>query len=212
MSLRDQFRGKVISLVGSPASGKTYLGNVLQEKLNADILYEHPAEGFPGEIKENLKKQTNLLETILYFRNIQIENHLKAQEIALNGKTVIIDTPFYQNQLFIDLYITNHFNRDILYKLGDHDLKAYDPSDVTIYIKTTGELVKEFLKKRHGERIWEKNAWYEFISQMPPKVDLHMNKIKGYLKNLITVRRDLFDFAKKEDRQELFDILSDIKM
>jgi Predicted ATPase/kinase involved in NAD metabolism len=93
--MKNLLRGKIISLVGSPASGKSFLANLLAKELGGRILFEHPSEGFPEQIKYNLEKQMNLLETILWFRNRQIKNHLLAQEMVLNNDTtVILDTPF----------------------------------------------------------------------------------------------------------------------
>ena len=117
---------------------------------------------------------------------------------------------FIKIKLFIDLYITDQFSKDILYQLGEHDIQSYKPSDVTIYISTTSSLVKEFLNKRHGERIWEQDSWFDFISKMPPRVDSHINKIKENLKNLIKLDRGEYDFSMEADKQKLFTMLSNI--
>ena len=212
MTLKNKYRGKVITLVGSPAAGKTYLGNILKDELDAIMLYEHPESGFPKQIQSNLENQENLFETILFFRNIQIENHLKAIELTKENNTVILDTPFYQNQLFIELYIEKQFSRDILYQLGNHDLSIYSSTDVTLYIATTTKLVKEYLNKRHGERSWEKDLWYNFISKMPPKVDAHINNIQGNINNLIRLERELYDFSKNNDKEKLFKLLNEVNL
>lgn len=154
-----------------------------------------------------MKYQKNLVETILYFRNRQIENHLFALELASKGNSVVVDTPFYQHQLFIKLYINDEFTRKILFEIGTHDMNAYVVPDVTIYIKTTTELVKTYLKKRHGEREWEEDRWFNFISKMPLHVDEHMNKIKNKLKNYIELDRGCYDFSLESDKNKLFSIL-----
>jgi len=210
MNLKEKYSGKIVTLVGSPASGKTYLGNILKEKLGATMLCEQPEQGFPEQIKSNLKNKVNLFETILFFRNIQIENHLKAIDLSKSNKTVIIDTPFYQNQLFIDLYIDSQFSRDVLYKMGSYDMLVYEPSDVTIYISTTTALVKEFLNKRYGEKDWENDSWSAFISQMPTYVDLHINKIQQHLSNLIILSRELYDFSNDSDRNKLYLLMNNV--
>lgn len=204
----NKFKGKIISLAGCPASGKTFLGEILKKELNAQMLYEHPEEGFPLEIQTNLKNQTNLLETILFFRNIQIKNHLEAIELKKNNITSIIETPFYHNQLFVDLYIKDSFTKNILYEMGKHDLEVCDPADLTIYISTTTQLVKTYLEKRYGEREWEKDTWFNFISQLPPQVESYMNKIKPLLGEVIEIKRHQFDFLLNEDKEKLFTLMN----
>lgn len=203
MNLKDKFQGKVITLAGNPAAGKTFLAEILTAYFDAEFIREHTNAGFPIEIQDNLRCQKNLFETIVFFRNIQIDNHLKAIEISKTGKTVIIETPFFHNQIFIDLYVEDQFRRNILYELGAQDLATQHIPDVTIYIKTSEKLVKEYLYKRSGSRDWERTEWTKFISQMPPKVDEFMKKISPTLTNLITLERASYDFKREEDISQL---------
>lgn len=202
IDLQKKYNNKIISMVGNPAAGKTFLSEKLKNELNAEIIYEHPNSGFPKEIEINLKEQKNLFDTILWFRNHQINNFIKAKELS-KSKTVILDTPFYQNQLFIELYIQNQFQKDILYKLGNLDLKIMNKPDLTIYISTTTDLVKEYLQKRYGNRHWENNNWLKFISQMPPYVSKFINENKNQLGTIIEVERQKYDFEKQEDLNTL---------
>lgn len=210
MSLKHKLKGKVITLVGNPAAGKTYLSEILKNELDAVVIYEQPSEGFPDEIKSNLKHQENLVDTILYFRNRQLDNHYKALDFASQGKVVIIDTPFYQHQLFVKLYIAKKFTQDVLFQMGDHDIRIQKLPDITIYIRTTAALVLEYLNKRYGEREWEETDWHRFISKMPPFVDEYINRIKGSLPNFIEIDRALYDFALPEDRENLFKLLDGV--
>ncbi len=206
MTLKNKFKNKVISMVGNPAAGKTYLAEMLARELNAQIIYEHPENGFPDEIGNNLKKQENLLDTILWFRNHQIKNFMKAKELA-KEQTVILDTPFYQNQLFVELYIKDEFQKELLYEMGKLDFEVMGKPDLTIYISTTTDLVKEFLNKRYGARHWENNDWLQFISKMPPHVIKFINENRHKLGNIIELNRGEYDFEKTEDKERLFDIL-----
>jgi len=88
--------GRLITLVGSPASGKTFLANILKKRFDAEIILEEPDTGFPIEIQNNFKNKENYLEIVLWFRNHEINNYLRALDLINQGKNVIIDTPFYQ--------------------------------------------------------------------------------------------------------------------
>ena len=69
-------QGKIIVIVGAPASGKTYLAEKLAPLYKAEIIYSHYKEGLPEEIKLNLSTQKKLFETIVWFRNVQVYNYV----------------------------------------------------------------------------------------------------------------------------------------
>lgn len=197
---QQDIRGKLISLAGSPAAGKTFLANKLAEHFNADILYEHPeSEEFPKLIKQSFNTQSHLFETIVWFRNRHINNHLRAKTLIAEGKNVITDVPIYHNQVFVGAYVPDPFLQNILYTMGDTDRRQYGYPDCTIYISTTTELVREFLTRRVGTRDWEKDKWFEFMASMPPFVEAYMNSIKSEIPSLIEVKRGEYDFALEKD-------------
>ena len=111
--------GGIIALVGCPTVGKSFLAEKLSKSLECEIINELPNNGLPYEIMDNLNKQKNLFETIIYFRNLQINNYRKALSEVSEEKYVVLDTPFYQNQLYVDLYVEDKFSRKILRKLGE---------------------------------------------------------------------------------------------
>lgn len=210
MNLKEKYNCKIISMLGSPATGKTYLAKILAKELDAEIIYEHPENGFPIEIQENLKKQENLLDTIIWFRNHQINNYQKALELS-KKKTVILDTPFYQNQLYIELYIKNNFQKKILYELGNKDFELFRQPDTTIYLSTTTKTMEDFLNRRKGERHWENENCFKFITQMPPFVEQFVQQNKNNIANLIKLDRLEYNFQRKADINKLYKILLKVK-
>ncbi len=203
----DCLKGKVISLVGAPGTGKTFLAKKLEEKLNALVILEEGAEGFPDEIQSNLARQEDLFETILWFRNKQVNDFLTARKLA-SGSTVpiVIETPYYQNQLFVELYVKDPFKKKILIECGNLDFLMYGEPDATIYLKSTSESVRSFLALRKGERTWENNEWVEFISKMPPMVDQLMKRVDH--KNVLEFDRVEYDFDKKDHLEELINMIN----
>ena len=57
------------------------------------------------------------MEIVLWFRNHEINNYLRALDLINQGKNVIIDIPFYQYQLYLDLYIKKPFVKNIFYNI-----------------------------------------------------------------------------------------------
>jgi len=199
-------KGKVISLVGAPGTGKTFLAKKLEEKLNALVILEEGADGFPDKIQRNLAKQEDLFETILWFRNKQISDFLAAKKLASSEMVpIILETPYYQNQLFVELYVKDSFKKQILIECGNLDFSMYGEPDATLYLKSTSESVRSFLAQRAGERSWENKDWVEFISKMPPMVDKLMKRVDH--KGVLEFDRAEYDFAKKEHLEDLLNIL-----
>ena len=203
-------QGKLISLVGTPASGKTFLVNKLCNFFKFTPIYEKPKKGFPQEIINNLKTQSNFFQTILWFRNRQIQNYKKALNLCNKGINVVLDTPFYQNQLYIDLYIPDNFEREILYKMGQLDIENYCFPDCTIFIKATCEDIQNFLLKRKGRREWETKIFCNFIKKIAPLANKYMFSIANDIPNLITIKRGEFDFEKEEEFLRLVRKIEDL--
>jgi hypothetical protein len=103
--------------------------------------------------------------------------------------------------------LNDPFTKEILYEIGEQDLRSQKCSDVTIYISTNRELVKQYLIKRHGEREWENDRWFNFISRMPPYVDQFMSRVKKIHKNVITIDRGYYDFTLESDKMKFFNII-----
>jgi deoxyadenosine/deoxycytidine kinase len=196
-------KGKLLTLVGSPASGKTFLANILKKKFNAELILEEPNTGFPREIQENFKNKKNYLEIVLWFRNHEISNYIKALELINQGKNVILDTPFYQYQLYLDLYIQEPFVKNIFCTISEQDFITYPQPDITIHISTTKQLMKEFLLKRNGHWEWEKDDWFSFIENMPSYAERFIKTNKSKLNNLIIIERSEYDFYLEKDINKL---------
>ena len=205
-----QLRGRLITTVGSPAAGKTFLADKLAAYFNAEIIYERPPEGLPAEIKQNFDTESHLFETILWFRNRQIQNHLHAKALLMTGKNVVTDVPLYHNQLFVGAYIRDRFLQSILYTMGELDRSLNGYPDCTVYISTTPELVQEYLAKRIGSREWENDRWREIMTTMPTFVEAYMKSIESEIPGLIEVKRADYDFALDADFQRLVEGIQSI--
>ena len=195
--------GKIIAIVGSPASGKTYLTKKLSNYYKFDVIFEEPTNGFPLQIISNLKNQINLFETMVWFRNLHINNYLSAISLTNKGKNVIIDTSFYQNQFYIDLFISNEFEKEMLNNMAGFDFKLINHPACTIYLKANIKNTKKFLMKRKNHNIWENKNWINFILQSIPLANQYMASIEDKIPNLITINRSETDFNNSKDFHNL---------
>ncbi|MFT3912389.1 MAG: deoxynucleoside kinase [Ferruginibacter sp.] len=196
-------KGKVIGIIGSPGCGKTFLAKQLQKKLNSVVLYEETETSFPQEIQNNLGARKNLFETIVWFRNEQVSTALQANKIANEGKHVILDSTIYQSQLYIELYIKKLFQKTILNNLHTNDKLVFPLPDILIYISASQSEILEFLDKRSGLRVWEKNDWNLYLSRMAEIVEKYFKKNKDNYPNLIIIKRKDYDFNNPNDIKKL---------
>ena len=203
--------GKLISLVGSSGCGKTFLAEKLTEHFEGEFLPEIPEEGPPDRIVCNLRNRANFLENERWFRRYEIEKYQRALDLKEEGKTVIIDTPFYQNQLYATYYFRD--DPELLtgwHSIGDEDLRTYPQPDCTIYIKTSVKQMEAMIEQRRSDKkgfTWESREWAEFITGMVDPAQTYMEGIIGIIPNLITVERDEWDFEKEEDLRKIIKVI-----
>jgi len=195
--------GKLISLVGSSGCGKTFLAEKLTEHFKGEFLPEMPEGGPPQRIVKNLQERTNFLENELWFRSYEIEKYERALSLRDEGKIVILDTPFYQNQLYATYYFRD--DPELLakwHRTGEKDLEKYPQPDCTIYIKTSVAQMEAMIQRRRSDEkgfTWESKQWAEFIVGMVTPSQKYMAGISNRIPNLITLERERWDFEKEED-------------
>lgn len=203
----DTTKNILIALLGCPAVGKSFLISKLEERLGSDSIYEFNRGVLPPQIKQNLEKRQNLFENLLWFRNLQVSNY--SQALSRSKKITIIDTPFYQYKFYIDYFLEDQFQKNILNRLFELDWSWFEQPDITIYIKSSPSLIKTYLSYRKGTRTWEEdNTWPDFISQIHYNFEHLLNEGIVKPKNLIVINREDYDFNKKND---LFNLINKIK-
>jgi len=198
----DVNRNILIAILGCPAVGKTFLINKLENNLGSDTVYEFNRIELPDIVKENLAKRQNLFENLLWFRNLQVNNYIKA--LKRRNNITIIDTPFYQYKFYIDFFLDDQFQRNILHKLFELDWNLFEQPDLTIYIRSSPKLIKTYLNYRKGTRAWEEDSnWPDFISKIHYNFENLLNNEIVKPKNLLVIDRKNYDFENSKDLSTL---------
>ena len=146
-------------------------------------------------------------ESVVAFDRIT-HNYRLALSRAKMGKNVILDSPIYQNQLFVELFIKDWTNRMILYQMGKIDLEVFPQPDIVIYLSSTKNSIMRFLNERKGKREWENDRWISLLQRMPAIVEKQMHVFKNYAGKYIRINREDFDFSNQIDFNKLLDLLS----
>jgi len=190
-------KSTIITIIGAPGVGKTFLVKKLTKALKAKPLFEE-AGGIPKRIIDNFKKDIRWFETTLWFRNRLIENIEKALKLKKQGKMVIMDTCLLSNELYTPV-VTSGFERDILLKQAEIDDKYIPKPDLIILLDVSEKKMKEFTFKRG--RDFDTNK--KFIKKMLLVKKEHDKYYKKNKKKILLIKRDSLDFGNKKDIEKI---------
>ena len=189
----------IISVIGAPGIGKSFLVKKLAKKLEAIPILEDSNE-FPDRIIENFKNNSRLLETILWFINKRIEDIKKSIELKNNGKIIVIDTCFITSELHI-ITLAEGFEQEILLKLAQFDREFIPKPDIIVFLDASEDTIRKFTKKR-GRDYDTNEAYIQRNLSIKRAHEEYYNENKD---SLIYVNRDKLDFKKEEDLQKVIE-------
>jgi deoxyadenosine/deoxycytidine kinase len=194
-----------IGIIGSPGSGKTYLAARFAQHLGARSIFEEEFH-FPERIFENLRRGKDLFETIVWFRNKQLDEHNRTIGLANQYPLVVSDSTLYQNQMYIDLYIKDLFSQSILKNLGKLDIQSSEPLSIYIYIRASRQTVRDYLDRKDPSWPLYSEIFFDYLSQMADYAEAFISA--NQIPNLVKINREDFDFSNIDD---FYSLLSQIK-
>lgn len=193
----------IISIIGAPGVGKSFLTERLAKQLDAEFIIED-IEKVPKRIIENLKNNIRPMETVLWFRNIYIKNIEKAHILKQKGKIVVTDSCLITNELHITT-MTVGFKQKIISQQAKFDKKYIPKPDIIIFLDASDKVIKNFTLSRN--RDFDTNNDY-----IKRNLSISRAHKKYYQKNknsLVYINRDSLDFNKKEDLLKVIDKIKD---
>lgn len=183
----------IISIIGAPGVGKSFLSEKLAKQLDAKIILESDQE-LPDRIIESLKKNIRPVETILWFRNKFIENIEQANLLKQKGEIVVMDGCLITNELHITT-MTSGFKQEILLEQAGFDRKYIPNPDIIIFLDASEEKIKELILMRG--RDFDTNE--SFIRRNLSIRRAHQEYYEKNKNSLIYINRDNLDFVKEDD-------------
>jgi deoxyadenosine/deoxycytidine kinase len=176
--------GKIIAVVGAPASGKSTLVSSLA-KIRKVRYFLEKEEELPGYIKDNIKRNKNGLQTILFFHNRAVDNYIKSIKLKSEGKTVILDTFWLSNLFYLDTMLPNKNERELIKKFVKLIAKFFPMPDSILFLDVSDKILKERLEKRG--RKFEK----DFLKSAIRISQAHRNYFRNNLKKItLTINAD----------------------
>lgn len=138
-------KGRIISVVGAPASGKSTLIRYFKENYKVKTFLEGEEGDLPAYIKKNIEKNKNGLQTILFFRNQTVKQYLKALRLEDKGHDVILDTFWVSNLFYLDTMVPDRNEKKLIEDLMELTAKILSLPDIIIFLKIDNKTLKDRL-------------------------------------------------------------------
>ena len=191
--------GKVISIIGPTASGKSLLCRELQKKTGWPVVKEF--DEMPKEIEEEINKDPESLKLQIWFRNQRINAIQKARNLSQNTN-VLLDTCFITSEVHISK-MKEGLEKDLVMEMFRKDLETYKLPDIIIGIMCSDDQLYKFYKKR--------NAGYEQADDIFEHYkELRMLYLQLYRKypQIIKLSTEGLDFNNNEDSEKILNVIN----
>lgn len=195
-------QGKIIVISGGPRTGKSSLVKLLADKLQGQAFLEGEEKDFPVRILEDIKSQTNLMEVLLWFRNKSIKEYIQALKLKREGVTSILDCFWLTNNVYVEEWISDEFEKSILMELGSLDLSIFDWPDLILSLSADKETIKQFSSE--GAREFEQNE--EYLQKQVALNNAHEAYFRNIgRKNILFINRSGLDYSEESTLNDLVD-------
>jgi len=141
-------KGKIIAVVGAPATGKSTLVRFLQKKFGFKAILEGEEKDVPNFIKTNIAKNKNGFQTIIWFHNRLVEQYSKVSEMKSKGEIIILDTFWLSNLFYISTMLKDKNEKTIVIDMIRITEKYFSYPDIIIYLKSDISTIKDRMGKR----------------------------------------------------------------
>lgn len=196
--------GKIISVVGAPGCGKSFLVNKLATYYKGIAILEGEETDLPKQIIRDLKYRDKNYEVFLWWRNKLAGEMLYAQKIKNSGKIVITDNFWMNNETYID-YFFQGFEKKVMKRISLIDRKLLLWPDAVIVLSTSLEHTRDIIKTR--KRSFENLEKY---ITMVKSVDLQHKKLFKNNPRAIFINRTNMDFNKKSDLNRIIKKINEL--
>lgn len=137
--------GKIIAITGGPRTGKSTLARLLSEKMKCESFLEGEEKDFPERILEDISLGKRTLELILWFRNKCVLDYLKALETKKRGGIVMLDTFWATNDVYLDEWVFDGFEKDILKDLVKIDYELLPWPDLVLSLRADKNKIQKLV-------------------------------------------------------------------
>ncbi len=196
--------GHIIAITGGPGLGKSTLTKALADHYRAWAILEGEEADLPPRIREDIRDHIRILELDLFFRNKNVSDYLRALKIKEEGGIAVLDTFWMTNDVYIEEWLEEGFEKELLRHMTQMDRGFLPPPDITICITATEATIREMIIRRG--RQFEKNEAVitKFIAMAKAQEAFFR---KADLPNTFYFDRTGLDFHNPEDLKRFTEVI-----
>lgn len=148
-------KGKIITVLGAQASGKSTLVDDLQKHINHSVGF-YEGEEFPQFVIDAFDDSATRIRAFLYFHNHWLNQYIEAEAIRQAGGVAILDTFWLTNLFYLDT-LADENERQLIQDSIITASKIFNPPDAVIYLEIETEQMVQRIKDRAKarNRPWE---------------------------------------------------------
>ncbi|MBN1585311.1 deoxynucleoside kinase [Candidatus Uhrbacteria bacterium] len=140
--------GRIIAVVGSIGSGKSFLVRGLEGGYRIKAFYEGETGDFPDFLKDNLANGSNYLQTELYFLNQNIRHYVRAVSLKREGHDVVLDTYWMTIGFFLGSVLTDPNEFRLMTDMIASVSEMLPPPDDIVFLDASDRLLAERIARR----------------------------------------------------------------
>jgi len=196
--------GHIIAITGGPGLGKSTLTKVLANHYRAWEILEGEEADLPERIREDIRDHKRILELDLFFRNKNVSDYLRALKIKSEGGTAMLDTFWMTNDVYIEEWLEEGFEKELLRHMTSMDRGFLPSPDVTICITASEATIREMIIRRGRKFEMNEGVIGKFISMAKAQEAFFR---KANLPNTFYFDRTGLDFKKPEDLKRFTEVI-----
>ena len=196
--------GHIIAITGGPGLGKSTLTKALADHYHAWAILEGEEADLPERIREDIRDHKRILELDLFFRNKNVSDYLRALKIKQEGGIAMLDTFWMTNDVYIEEWLDEGFEKELLRHMTQMDRGFLPPPDVTLCITASEAAIREMVTKRGRQFEKNESVLNKFVAMANAQKAFFR---KANLPNTFYFDRTGLDFDVAKDLKVFTDII-----
>jgi deoxyadenosine/deoxycytidine kinase len=196
--------GHIIAITGGPGLGKSTLTKALADHYRTWAILEGEEADLPERIREDIRDHKRILELDLFFRNKNVSDYLRALKIKAEGGIAMLDTFWMTNDVYIEEWLEEGFEKELLRHMTQMDRGFLPAPDVTICITASEKTIREMILKRGRKFEMNEEVIGKFISMSKAQEAFFR---KADLPNTFYFDRTGLDFRQPGDLKRFTEVI-----
>jgi deoxyadenosine/deoxycytidine kinase len=171
---------------------------LLSEHLEGEAFLEGEEKDFPRRIIDDIVNGDKPLELMVWFRNLAAQQYLEAIEVKKRGGIAVLDCFWLTNQPYIDSWVLDEFEKNVLTDVSTIDLKTFPWPDKVIVLQQSKGGIRHF-SKVGGREFEDNDEYFEKQLAVHRQHDSYFESLQSMYPNIVFFDRASLDFLENKD-------------